>query len=132
VTGDPYRLQQVLLNLLSNALKFTETGSIQMIVSAPEVSPSSTLLQFCVADTGIGIPPESQPRIFESFEQADGSTTRKYGGTGLGLAICTRLVHLLGGSIWVESQPGSGSSFYFTARFARVPAPVASATAARR
>jgi signal transduction histidine kinase len=117
VLGDPHRLHQVLLNLLSNALKFTERGKIALIIRAATPAASQIELEFIVSDTGIGIPPEAQKRIFESFQQADGSTTRKYGGTGLGLAICARLVHLFGGIIWVESQLGAGSRFHFTARF---------------
>jgi signal transduction histidine kinase len=119
LTGDPYRLHQVLLNLLNNALKFTERGEIGVTVCVAEKMEDSILLEFSVTDTGIGIPPESQTKIFESFRQADGSMTRKYGGTGLGLAICGRLVHLFGGEIWVESAPGKGSTFRFTARFIR-------------
>ncbi|MBV8069201.1 MAG: hypothetical protein JO270_04800 [Acidobacteriaceae bacterium] len=118
LVGDPYRLQQILLNLLNNAVKFTEAGSIRVSVSVAEATPASELLEFLVEDTGIGIPDEAQRRIFESFQQGDGSTTRKYGGTGLGLAICSRLVALFGGTIWVVSEPGFGSRFCFTARFA--------------
>ncbi len=117
--GDPFRLHQVLLNLLNNALKFTEKGSIRLIVSPIAEDSDWTELEFSVLDTGIGVPEESQRRIFESFSQADGSTTRKYGGTGLGLAICARLVTLFGGRIWLESTPGAGSCFHFTARFKR-------------
>jgi signal transduction histidine kinase len=117
VVGDPYRLHQVLLNLLNNAVKFTEVGSITLRVACVEKAPASTLLQFSIIDTGIGIPQSAQSRIFESFSQADNSTTRKYGGTGLGLAICTRLVALFGGRIWFESEPERGSRFHFTARF---------------
>jgi signal transduction histidine kinase len=117
VEGDPYRLHQVLLNLVSNALKFTERGEIGLTVEMAERTPSEAVFEFTVSDTGIGISPEAQRRIFESFQQADGSTTRKYGGSGLGLAICSRLVQLFGGRIWVESVPGAGSKFHFTARF---------------
>ncbi len=115
--GDPYRLHQVLLNLLNNALKFTDDGSIKLAITCVRGESDAVELQFSVIDTGIGIAAESQKRIFESFSQADNSTTRKYGGTGLGLAICTRLVALFGGRIWLESQAGKGSSFHFTARF---------------
>jgi signal transduction histidine kinase len=118
VKGDPYRLHQVLLNLLSNALKFTDHGEITLSVALRNRAHPE--FEFIVSDTGMGIPREAQRRIFECFQQADGSTTRKYGGTGLGLAICSRLVHLFGGSIWVESEPGRGSKFHFTARFAVV------------
>lgn len=121
LVGDPYRLHQVLLNLLNNALKFTEKGTIAVTACVAEEVPGGCILQFGVSDTGIGIPYESQAKIFESFRQADGSTTRKYGGTGLGLAICARLVELFGGRIWVTSVPGAGSTFHFTARFQRRP-----------
>jgi signal transduction histidine kinase/CheY-like chemotaxis protein len=119
LTGDPDRLRQVLLNLVGNAMKFTSTGGIWIAVD-PEPEPESdqgVLLHFAVRDTGIGIPADEQELIFEAFRQADGSTTRKYGGTGLGLAICTRLVEMMGGSIHVESEPGQGSTFHFTANF---------------
>ena len=117
VIGDTYRLHQVLLNLLNNALKFTETGSIQLRIGCTVQQSDWLELQFSVVDTGIGVAEESQQRIFKSFSQADDSTTRKYGGTGLGLAICSRLITLFGGRIWMESTPGSGSAFHFTARF---------------
>jgi len=117
VIGDPHRLKQILLNLLNNSVKFTEHGSVSLSVKSLERGDKGTLLQFTVSDTGIGIPVESQKHIFEAFQQADNSTTRKYGGTGLGLAICTRLVSLLGGRIWMESKPQAGSQFHFTARF---------------
>lgn len=117
LVGDPYRLHQVLLNLLNNALKFTEAGSIKLAISTAGQGVWGTELQFSVIDTGIGVASESQKRIFECFSQADNSTTRKYGGTGLGLAICTHLVALFGGKIWLESKPGEGSRFHFTARF---------------
>jgi signal transduction histidine kinase len=117
VIGDPHRLKQILLNLLNNSVKFTDRGSISVSVKAVERDEEGTFLEFTVSDTGIGIPAESQKNIFEAFQQADNSTTRKYGGTGLGLAICSRLVALLGGRIWVESAPQAGSRFHFTARF---------------
>jgi signal transduction histidine kinase len=117
VSGDPHRLHQVLLNLLSNAVKFTDRGAITLAVAVRQRTASGVEFEFTVSDTGIGIPPEAQQRIFESFRQVDGSTTRRYGGTGLGLAICTRLVHLFGGKIWVESEAGLGSKFHFTGRF---------------
>ena len=117
VVGDSHRLQQVILNLLSNGVKFTKSGSVELHVKSIEHNADDTLLQFTVTDTGIGIPVESQQEIFEAFQQADGSTTRKYGGTGLGLAICSRLVALMGGEIWVESVPSAGSKFHFTVRF---------------
>jgi signal transduction histidine kinase len=117
LVGDPYRLHQVLLNLLSNALKFTDAGSISLHVATVNQRASSLVLQFTVADTGIGIATDARDHIFQSFQQGDGSTTRKYGGTGLGLAICSRLVTLFGGRIWLESAPGEGSRFHFTATF---------------
>jgi len=121
--GDPLRLRQVLVNLTSNAFKFTDKGEIYIRcspASAPEDSLPVTgtcLLLFCIRDTGIGIPPELHEKLFDAFTQADGSTTREYGGTGLGLTICKRIVSMMGGDIWVESVPGKGSSFFFTARF---------------
>jgi len=118
LVGDPVRLRQVLINLIGNAIKFTEQGEI-----AVEINPQSSRgghieLHFRVRDSGIGIPKAQQDKIFEAFTQADSSTTRKYGGTGLGLAITTRLVKLMGGKICVESEPNRGSTFHFTAAFA--------------
>jgi two-component system sensor histidine kinase/response regulator len=115
VKGDPNRLRQIVVNLVGNAIKFTADGEVAVRVKANETEAANGLLQFTVADTGIGIPPEKQDLIFEPFTQADNSTTRAYGGTGLGLAISTRLVGMMGGRIWVESQPGKGSQFHFTA-----------------
>jgi signal transduction histidine kinase/ActR/RegA family two-component response regulator len=117
VVGDPARLRQVLTNLVGNALKFTEKGEVGVRVARTSNDASRLILQFTVWDTGVGIPPEKQKAIFESFTQADSSTTRKYGGTGLGLTISMRLVELMGGKIWVESAAGSGSKFHFTASF---------------
>ncbi len=111
--GDPTRLRQILFNLLGNAIKFTRQGEIVIRV-APVQTGNQACLQFSVTDTGIGIPVEKQKLIFEAFSQVDASTTRRFGGTGLGLAIATRLVDLMAGKIWVESQPGSGATFYFT------------------
>jgi len=117
VEGDPVRIRQIVLNLVGNAIKFTEEGEVALIVRVQSSQRDNLHLHFEVRDTGIGIPVEKQKSIFGAFSQADGSTTRRYGGTGLGLTICTRLVEMMRGEIWVESQPGSGSSFHFTARF---------------
>lgn len=116
IVADPVRLKQVLVNLLSNAVKFTESGEIIVGVAVDERNGRNYLLHYQVTDTGPGIPAGKQALIFERFTQADSSTTRRYGGTGLGLAICRRLVELMGGRIWVESEPGTGSVFHFTIR----------------
>ncbi len=115
VSGDSLRLRQVLLNLLSNASKFTERGEIHVRVASRARSELGLELLFSVRDTGIGIPPEKVDSLFLAFTQADGSTTRRYGGSGLGLAISRRIVEMMHGSIWLESEPGSGSTFHFTA-----------------
>ena len=115
--GDPTRLKQVVLNLLGNALKFCSKGEITVRAKVESQTADQTVIHFSVADTGIGIPLEKQKLIFEAFTQADSSTTRKYGGSGLGLSISSRLVTLMGGSIWVESQPGLGSTFHFKLPF---------------
>jgi PAS domain S-box-containing protein len=112
--GDPLRISQVLRNLAGNAIKFTNAGLVSVDVRAESIEGSKVTLRLSVVDTGIGIPPEKHRMIFEPFTQADGSTTRKYGGTGLGLSICSGLVELMGGRIWVESEPGQGSAFHFT------------------
>jgi PAS domain S-box-containing protein len=117
VIGDPQRLQRIIINLVGNAVKFTERGEVVARVAVESQSRKEAVLRISVADTGIGIPPDKQKRIFEAFAQADSSTTRKYGGTGLGLAICAQLVELMGGRIWVDSEPGRGSNFHFTAKF---------------
>jgi signal transduction histidine kinase len=112
VRGDPFRLRQIIANLISNAIKFTAAGEVIVRVTVVSQSETEVALSVCVQDTGVGIAPGAQSRIFEDFSQADGSTTRAYGGTGLGLAICKRLIHLMGGVIRVESTPGEGSKFY--------------------
>jgi len=114
--GDPTRLQQALLNYAANALKFTEHGAVTVRVKVVSDEPHSVLLRFEVEDSGIGIDPKILPKLFSSFEQADNTTTRKYGGTGLGLAITRRLAQLMGGEAGAESLPGVGSTFWFTAR----------------
>lgn len=116
VAGDPTRLRQVLTNLLGNALKFTERGEILLRAEPLDASPDGIGLHFVVRDTGVGIPAEKQRLIFDAFAQADRSTARKHGGTGLGLTISARLVELMKGRIWVESEPGRGTSIHFTAR----------------
>ncbi len=121
LSGDPHRLRQVLINLISNALKFTAKGEVVVSVHPIEVRADTVTLAFAVRDTGIGIDAEKQKLIFDAFSQADSSTTRRYGGTGLGLAISTRLVHYMGGELTVASAPGQGSTFSFTARFALAP-----------
>ena len=118
-TGDPGRLRQVLANLVGNALKFTDEGEVRVMVRMERDQPGGTMLHFEVMDTGIGIAIEQQARLFQAFVQADGSTTRRHGGTGLGLAISRRLVSQMGGEVWIESEPGKGSRFFFTAVFRR-------------
>jgi two-component system, sensor histidine kinase and response regulator len=120
LVGDSGRLRQILLNLVGNGIKFTERGEVDLRVEVESHGQDWTVLHFCVTDTGIGIPQEKQLRVFEAFMQADSSTTRKYGGTGLGLAISSRLVKLMEGRIWLESEANKGSKFHFTAKFALV------------
>jgi PAS domain S-box-containing protein len=130
LAGDPNRLRQVLVNLLDNAFKFTAKGQVLLRVETDPGNPQPGNLLFSVSDTGIGIPPGKQDAIFDAFTQADVSTTRKYGGTGLGLAISKRLVELMDGRIWVESIPGAGANFHFTARFRLADPAPASPTSA--
>jgi hypothetical protein len=119
--GDPGRLRQVLLNLAGNALKFTHEGEISVRAGLVAETDADVVVRFSVKDTGVGIAPEKQARMFEKFTQADASTTRRFGGTGLGLAISKRLVELMGGEIGVTSEEGRGSDFWFTVRLARQP-----------
>jgi signal transduction histidine kinase len=134
--GDSQRLEQVLLNLVGNALKFTDHGGVRLAVHLHDAAGAGVLLHFAVHDTGVGIAPADLKRLFQAFEQVDVSPTRSHGGTGLGLAICKRLVTMMGGEIGVTSTPGNGSTFWFTARFAEtdaamgVPPPQADALAA--
>jgi signal transduction histidine kinase/DNA-binding response OmpR family regulator len=117
VEGDPIRLRQVIINLVHNAIKFTETGEVLLTVQKVDQNDPSSLIRFAVRDTGIGIARSAQSRLFEPFSQADSSTTRRYGGTGLGLVIAKNLAELMGGTIGMESEPGKGSLFWFTVRF---------------
>jgi two-component system, sensor histidine kinase and response regulator len=123
VLGDPARLRQVLLNIIGNAVKFTDEGEVVLRVRVEASGAAHLKLHFAVTDTGIGIPRDKQQQIFQAFTQADSSTTRRYGGTGLGLAIAVRLVELMGGRLWVESDLGKGSTFHFVAVFDRPAAP---------
>lgn len=123
LVGDPARLRQILLNLLANAVKFTDRGEIVVEVKPEQRRPDAVLLHFTVSDTGIGVPAEIRNQIFDSFAQADTSITRRYGGTGLGLTIAAQLVGMMGGRIWVENGRGRGSCFHFTARFALAGTP---------
>lgn len=117
VQGDPSRVRQILINLINNAIKFTERGSVTVRAGVEEVGNEHLVVRFGVTDTGIGIPPDRMNRLFKSFSQVDGSTTRKYGGTGLGLAISKQLTELMGGQIGVESEAGKGTTFWFTVKF---------------
>ena len=136
--GDPLRLGQILINFCNNAVKFTDKGEVAVEVRVLEDNPDSQLVEFSVSDTGIGMTEAQITRLFQAFEQADASTTRKYGGTGLGLAISKQLTELMGGHVTVESKPGKGSKFRFTAQArqgrgdaAPAPAPIGSARPAR-
>ena len=123
LVGDGYRVRQILLNLVGNAIKFTETGGISIEVEEVPDHNNEVFLQFAIKDSGIGLPAEVQEHIFDQFSQADSGVTRKFGGTGLGLAICKKLTTIMGGHIWVESEPGHGAQFYFTARFLKGHSP---------
>jgi HPt (histidine-containing phosphotransfer) domain-containing protein/anti-sigma regulatory factor (Ser/Thr protein kinase) len=125
--GDPGRLRQILVNLVDNAIKFTERGEVVVCVETERPAGQEIWLHVAVVDTGIGIPAERQHFILEPFTQVDGSSTRKYGGTGLGLTIAKRLVELMGGRLWIDSEVGRGSTFHFTARFGIQPEQMAAA-----
>ncbi len=130
LVGDPSRLRQIVVNLVGNAIKFTERGEVVVEVKTESQAGQDVCLHFAVTDTGVGIPAEKQSVIFEAFTQADGSMVRKYGGTGLGLTISSRLVQAMGGRIWVESEPGKGSTFHFTVRLGLSKAPATRPAAA--
>ena len=117
LVGDPLRLGQILINLVNNAIKFTDLGEITIRVTAEEIAAADLRLKITVSDTGIGMDPEQVAGLFQPFHQGDTSFTRKYGGTGLGLAICKQLCELMNGEITAESELGKGSAFHFTARF---------------
>jgi len=136
VVGDWSRLQQVLTNLVGNAIKFTERGRVAVGLDLLDRTPTHATLHFTITDTGVGIPADRQSAVFEAFTQADGTTTRRYGGTGLGLTIPSTLVELMGGRIWLESEPGRGTRFHFTAKVglpevAAVVPPIAASRAHR-
>jgi PAS domain S-box-containing protein len=120
LNGDDHRLRQILANIMGNAIKFTENGQVKVMVTIEEETEDAILLKFGVSDTGIGMSEDQQKTVFDIFNQADSTISRKYGGTGLGMAISQRLTALLGGSIWIESHLGEGSTFYFTAKFSKI------------
>ncbi|MHB8899096.1 MAG: ATP-binding protein [Thermoguttaceae bacterium] len=117
LVGDPHRLRQVIVNLVGNAIKFTDSGQVMLEATVRSPTEGQVEVHYTVSDTGIGIPTDKQDDIFQAFEQLDGSSARRHGGTGLGLAICRRLVEMMGGRIWVESQRDRGTAFHFTVRF---------------
>jgi signal transduction histidine kinase len=121
VVGDWPRLQQILINLVGNAIKFTERGRVAVRLELMERALTNVSLHFTVTDTGVGIPRDRQSAVFEAFTQADGSTTRRYGGTGLGLTISSTLAKMMGGRVWLESEPGHGTTFHFSARVGTLP-----------
>ncbi|MGA1133244.1 MAG: PAS domain S-box protein [Prochlorotrichaceae cyanobacterium] len=124
LVGDPLRLSQIFINLGNNAMKFTDSGEVTITGHLIQEDDKRVMLQFSIADTGIGMTPDQQAKLFQSFTQADSSTTRKYGGTGLGLVISQKLSELMGGQIWVESNVGVGSTFYFTVYLAKLSSPI--------
>ena len=119
--GDPGRLRQILVNLVENAIKFTEKGEVLVRTELAEEQDDTVMVRFSVSDTGIGIPKDRQQAIFERFVQADGSTTRRFGGTGLGLTISKQLSEMMGGKMGVDSEPGRGSTFWFTVTLGKDP-----------
>src|SRR5205823_6383570 len=121
VMGDVTRVRQIVTNLVSNAVKFTEQGEVVASATSRALPDGTYELHFAVKDTGIGIPADRMDRLFKSFSQVDSSTTRRYGGTGLGLAISKRLAELMGGTMWVESTSGKGSTFHFTIQVTAAP-----------
>jgi len=125
LVGDPARLRQIIVNLVGNAIKFTEHGEVVLSVDCPERDDEGAVLHLAVCDTGIGIPEERREAVFDAFEQADRSTTRRYGGTGLGLTICAKLARMMGGRVWLESEVGRGSTFHATVRLQRPDSPPA-------
>src|SRR5262249_60438572 len=126
LVGDPGRLRQIIVNLVGNAIKFTHAGEVVVHVRTKELAADHVVLEFSIADTGIGIPKEKQARMFEAFEQAETSTTREYGGTGLGLSIFKQLVELMHGDISIDSEVGKRTTLYFSARFKLPPPPTGS------